>query len=779
MQSRLVVSAATSIPAHNIFTFDDVIFSSMFDNGNLGRVEKINNNNSTQLEYKIWSASDNMGEVFQSKHTAWFHFVVSGLPQGTLLKIQIGNSSYKTGLYKHDMRPVYKSNTTNQKWVRLRTPLHPVKEPGNANPHLCFEHYVELSGDKLYFAFTYPYTYAMVQNDCLLFDNHVNIMDDKESLYCTRELLINTPDNLRVDLLTISSVDGASADHEDLLPDLFPDTNDITKRPYIFPDKEIVFVSARVHPGEVPAQHTLKGIINFLLDKNDLIAKELRKRYVFKIIPILNPDGVYRGHYRMDQFGQNLNRYYLEPELQKQPSIYAAKKLLHLYASKYQKLSFYLDLHAHASKRGCFIYGNVLDRIEAQVQNQLFCKLIALNSAHFDYNGCLFSKEHMSRIDPGDQAKGLTAEGCGRVSTYLDYGLVHSYTLECNYNQSKYGNEVPPCENDPNGQYTTPPSAYTTNPEPYTPSSWGGVGRACLVAILDVKSQNPCSRIPKSSYKSLDKMKLIVYDEVKMKKEFKLVNEKNKSFMMNKVKEELSEWQRTESRSGIIGGGSVVNYNSTDDSTIISKSEVSITSSVKVSSNIPSKKLIPVVPGKEKKAIKKDYKSNNGIRGKYIVSKFVLDPASVINNIEGGAMVKKKPMSIPTSVLQLDNNQSVGNIAKSTVDKNVDTVILFKQKQNHSNVTGSLPTLPKVNPATVSTDNNAAKVLNLFNHDNSQYLQRQQLLSQKVNERRQLEEYLFQSLNINPASDSIPKDINEAVHERISPRLSPRSSYFM
>ena len=777
MQARLV-SAVAHIPAHNIFTFDDVIFSSMFDNGNLGRVDKINNTNSTQLEYKIWSASDNMGESFQSKHTAWFHFVVSGLQQGTLLKIQIGNSSYKTGLYKHDMRPVYKSNATNQKWVRLRTPLHPLKDPGNAFPHLCFEHYVELVGDKIYFAFTYPYTYAMVQNDCLLFDSHINIMNEKDSLYCTRELLIKTPDNLRVDLLTISSVDGASDEHEDLLPDLFPDTNDIIQRPFIFPNKEIVFISARVHPGEVPAQHTLKGIINFLLDKTDLIAKELRKQFVFKIIPILNPDGVYRGHYRMDQYGQNLNRYYLDPDLRKQPSIYAAKKLLHLYASKYEKLSFYLDLHAHASKRGCFIYGNVLDKIEAQVQNQLFCKLIALNSAHFDYNGCLFSKEHMSRIDPGDQAKGLTAEGCGRVSTYLDYGLVHSYTLECNYNQSKFGNEVPPCENDPNGQYTTPPSAYTTNPEPYTPSSWGGVGRACLVAILDVKSQNPCSRIPKSSYKSIDKMKMVVYDEVKIKKEFKQTNEKSKAFMMSKLKEELSEWQRTEARSGFVVGGNVVNHNNnTDECTIISKSDVSMTSSIKCSANAPSKKLIPVVPGKEKKNATKDYKSNNGIRGKYIVSKFVLDPATVMNNSEGGALAKKKPMTIPTSILQLDNNQRVGNIEKSAGEKNLETVILYKQRQNNITAASSLPTLPKTINS-VATDNSAAKVI-LFNHDNSQYIQRQQLLSKKVNERRQLEDFLFQSLNINPASDSIPKDINEAVQERLSPRLTPRSSYFM
>jgi hypothetical protein len=44
------------------------------------------------------------------------------------------------------------------------------------------------------------------------------------------------------------------------------------------------------------------------------------------------------------------------------------------------KLAVYLDFHAHASKRGCFIYGNVLDTFEDQVQNQLYCKLIAMNT---------------------------------------------------------------------------------------------------------------------------------------------------------------------------------------------------------------------------------------------------------------------------------------------------------------------------------------------------------------------------------------------------------------
>ena len=88
-------------PAHGVFTFDnDVVFSSNFDNGNLARVERIG---TKPYEFRIWTAADNMGTSFQSKHNAWFHFVVTGLPPGVVLRITIVNASPHSGLYKHDM----------------------------------------------------------------------------------------------------------------------------------------------------------------------------------------------------------------------------------------------------------------------------------------------------------------------------------------------------------------------------------------------------------------------------------------------------------------------------------------------------------------------------------------------------------------------------------------------------------------------------------------------------------------------------------------------------
>ena len=101
-----------------------------------------------------------------------------------------------------------------------------------------------------------------------------------------------------------------------MIENLFPyHEGDIEQRSHVI-NKPTIFLTSRVHPGETPASYVLNGILNFLLNEKSDQAKVLLKQFVFKIIPILNPDGVYRGYYRLDTKCQNLNRYYLSPTIE-------------------------------------------------------------------------------------------------------------------------------------------------------------------------------------------------------------------------------------------------------------------------------------------------------------------------------------------------------------------------------------------------------------------------------------------------------------------------------
>ncbi|PNJ68233.1 AGBL2 isoform 14, partial [Pongo abelii] len=73
--------------------------------------------------------------------------------------------------------------------------------------------------------------------------------------------------------------------------------------------KKAVVLSARVHPGESNGSWVMKGFLDFILS-NSPDAQLLRDIFVFKVLPMLNPDGVIVGNYRCSLAGRDLNRHY-------------------------------------------------------------------------------------------------------------------------------------------------------------------------------------------------------------------------------------------------------------------------------------------------------------------------------------------------------------------------------------------------------------------------------------------------------------------------------------
>lgn len=134
-------------------------------------------------------------------------------------------------------------------------------------------------------------------------------------------------ENRRIDLLTITSHTNKLKTRENYKNSgIFPDKT--TDRPFQFLAKKYIFLSARVHPGEIPGSHTFNGVLEFLLNETSPISQTLRDKFVFVLLPILNPDGVFRGHYRTDTQGLNLNRYYIKPNVGEHPVIFAAKEII-------------------------------------------------------------------------------------------------------------------------------------------------------------------------------------------------------------------------------------------------------------------------------------------------------------------------------------------------------------------------------------------------------------------------------------------------------------------
>jgi len=138
-----------------------------------------------------------------------------------------------------DFKPIPKDRITFQK-IESQTELTITFQFTQNMPH--------------FFAFTYPYTYEMCQSHL---DSLEKRYHNHPSIYFHRELLTRSTEKRRIDLLTITSHKKKLAEREDSSE--FPEL-----RPQAF-KKRYIFLSARVHPGEVPSSHCLNGVLEYIL----------------------------------------------------------------------------------------------------------------------------------------------------------------------------------------------------------------------------------------------------------------------------------------------------------------------------------------------------------------------------------------------------------------------------------------------------------------------------------------------------------------------------------
>ncbi|CAH4035657.1 unnamed protein product [Pieris brassicae] len=344
-----------------------------FDSGNLGHVERVptelisptinlktNTSETPDYEFNIWTRPDCAGTEFENGNRTWFYFGIQAAEPNVQVRLNIINLNKQGKMYNQGMAPVTRTLPGKPQWERIRD--RPVHSTDDNTFTLSFKYRTsENPKATTFFAFTYPFSFAELQialNSIDLKMLPLPLAQSPDEIYYYRECLIYSLEGRRVDLLTISSHHGITTEKEHRLKNLFPDNQE---RPYKFQNKKVIFMSARVHPGETPSSFVFNGFLNLLLTRNDPIAIQLRKLYVFKMIPFLNPDGVARGHYRTDTRGVNLNRVYLNPSLVHHPTVYASRSLIRYYHYGYEKEEdVFDDLKSIASRS----IGNISESAE-------------------------------------------------------------------------------------------------------------------------------------------------------------------------------------------------------------------------------------------------------------------------------------------------------------------------------------------------------------------------------------------------------------------------------
>jgi hypothetical protein len=354
-------------------------------------------------------------------YNQWFFFRVDGMQQQRSYTFHICNMYKAKSLFQCGMHVLLRSPESHD-WFRGGS-SYMYKESTfmkkGAKPmyqlsfKLCGQH------ASLYVAAAQPYTYTHL---CTSLDKWLD--HSERAMFMKRSTLCKTLAGNVVDVLTITDPQADSShvtsSFSQFCGPQLSGTQSNSQRPW-------VVVCGRVHPSESNASWFVHGLIEFLSDPKNAVAEQLRRQFVWLVVPMMNPDGVICGNSRCNLAGLDLNRCWDNPSESSCPTVFHTKALLHRLCPLVT-ISLFLDVHGHSRKRGAFLYGNrkqlrsvtgqALPFASAPVGPEVKVpQLFAAHSSVFSLHDCSYM---MSR------SKLSTA----RCVMFNEFMLVNSFTLE-------------------------------------------------------------------------------------------------------------------------------------------------------------------------------------------------------------------------------------------------------------------------------------------------------------------------------------------------------------
>ena len=378
-------------------TEDDctLVFESRFESGNLRRAVQV-----YEFEYDLILNSD-----YNTRgNTQWYFFSVENTRASKNYRINIINMIKPDSLYNFGMKPLMYSVTDARRyrrgWVRCGSDIcyyqNNMKRKSGGNYYtLTFCVNFNYDYDTVYFAHCYPYTYTDLTSYLRKLTS-----DPKKKSKIRSSVLCQTVAGNDCEMVTITNF---SADPEPA-----------KQRKYIV-------MLSRVHPGESQASWMMKGVIDYLTGPT-LDAKQLRDNFIFKLVPMVNPDGVINGSYRCGLAGVDLNRTWMDPSKKNHPTIYHIKAMIKKLTEE-SDVVLSIDFHGHSRKKNNFMYGCPG---RTRLKERVFPKLLEKVSEIFSFKDCVFGLQK-------------SKEGTARVVLFKEMGIVNSYTLESSFCGSDFG----------------------------------------------------------------------------------------------------------------------------------------------------------------------------------------------------------------------------------------------------------------------------------------------------------------------------------------------------